>query len=163
MYFLEFSGLLIEVLWELVVILDDCRFFVVMELLSCSVMIDDIYVKIKIDLFFLYIFDIIIKLENCIMEVGSDFFYELLKKVKEKGFLDVMIVLLIGKIEEEVCVLCKEMGIMFFFKIVDMCVVEFDVKINYFYFIYFGEIDGDISGKEKKCVLIIGFGLIWIG
>ncbi|TXF91967.1 hypothetical protein FU323_11590, partial [Lactobacillus delbrueckii subsp. bulgaricus] len=80
----ELSGLSIDTLWDLAITPDDRRFFVVMELLSRSVSIDDIHEKTKIDPFFLHTFDNIIKLENRLMEAGSDLSFELLKKAKEK-------------------------------------------------------------------------------
>lgn len=141
----EFGGCMFNQLWELVVMLDDWRFFVVMELLSCGVIIEDIYVEMKIDLFFFYVFWNIIILENKLMEEGDNLFVLFLKQVKVKGFMDVMIVFFMGKMEEDICVFRKKLGIVLLFKIVDICVVEFDVKMNYFYFIYFGESDGDIS------------------
>ncbi|MBT9251016.1 carbamoyl phosphate synthase large subunit [Bacillus halotolerans] len=159
----ELGGLSIEALWELAITPDDRRFFVVMELLSRSISIEEIHAKTKIDPFFLHTFNNIIKLENQIMEAGSDLSFDLLKKAKEKGFSDATIASLIGKTEEEVRALRKEKGITPSFKIVDTCAAEFDAKTNYFYSAYFGETDGDISRKEKKRALIIGSGPIRIG
>ncbi|MED4567796.1 carbamoyl-phosphate synthase large subunit, partial [Bacillus atrophaeus] len=142
---------------------DDRRFFVVMELLSRRISIEEIHEKTKIDPFFLHVFHHIIELENRMMEEGGDISFDLLKKAKEKGFSDITIASLTGKTEEQVRKLRKEAGITASYKIVDTCAAEFDAKTNYFYSTYFGESDGDVSRKEKKRALIIGSGPIRIG
>ncbi|PSA92266.1 carbamoyl-phosphate synthase large subunit [Bacillus atrophaeus] len=159
----ELGGLSAEALWELAITPDDRRFFVVMELLSRRISIEEIHEKTKIDPFFLHAFHHIIELENRMMEEGGDISFDLLKKAKEKGFSDITIASLTGKTEEQVRKLRKKAGITASYKIVDTCAAEFDAKTNYFYSTYFGESEGDVSRKEKKRALIIGSGPIRIG
>ncbi|MBT2573843.1 carbamoyl phosphate synthase large subunit [Bacillus sp. ISL-51] len=159
----ELGGYTLKRLWELAEVPDDRRFFVVMELLSRRVTVEDIHAKTKIDPFFLHVFRHIITLENKLMEEGENLTAPLLKQAKVKGFTDGMIAFLTGKTEEAVRAFRKETGIKPSFKIVDTCAAEFDAKTNYFYSTYLGESDGDISRKEKKRALIIGSGPIRIG
>ncbi|MES5394756.1 carbamoyl phosphate synthase large subunit [Bacillus amyloliquefaciens] len=159
----ELGGCTLNQLRGLAVTPDDRRFFVVMELLSRGVTIEDIHAETKIDPFFLHVFRNIITLENKLMEEGDNLSVPLLKQAKVKGFTDVMIASLTGKTEEDIRALRKKSGIVPSFKIVDTCAAEFDAKTNYFYSTYLGESDGDISRKEKKRALIIGSGPIRIG
>lgn len=54
-----------------------------------------------------------------------------------------------------------ENDIKFVYKMVDICVVEFEFLILYYYGIY--EIENEFIVIDKEKILVLGFGLIWIG
>ncbi|MFS0655941.1 carbamoyl phosphate synthase large subunit [Bacillus sp. 179-C3.3 HS] len=152
-----------EQLFELIKTPDDRRFFAVMELLARQETVDTIHQVTKIDPFFLHVFQHMITLEQELKASQGPLSPSLLKKVKEKGFLDETIASLTGQHEEDIRELRKEYGILASFKIVDTCAAEFDARTNYFYSTYFGKSDGGQQEKTKKRALIIGSGPIRIG
>lgn len=81
--------------------------------------------------------------------------------MKEYGFIDVYLVDVWNVSEFEVRVKCKVLYIMLSYKMVDICVVEFEFLMVYFYFSYYGE--SEIELLMNKKVVIIGSGLICIG
>lgn len=64
--------------------------------------------------------------------------------------------------EDEVWVYCKFLGIIFVYKVVDICVVEFEVFIFYYYFIYELE-ECEVLLLDKFKVMILGGGFNCIG
>lgn len=152
-----------EQLFDLIETPDDRRFFAVMELLSRQETVETIHQVTKIDPFFLHVFEHMITLEQELKEHKGTLSQALLKKVKEKGFLDQTIATLTGSSEEDIRQLRQGYGISASFKIVDTCAAEFDAKTNYFYSTYFGKSDGEHQQKTKQRALIIGSGPIRIG
>lgn len=70
-------------------------------------------------------------------ELNSSILFE----VKKMGFSDKIIVSFKGIFENDVRSLRKSLNIILVYKMVDICVVEFEVKILYYYLIYEREND----------------------
>lgn len=70
-------------------------------------------------------------------ELNSSILFE----VKKMGFSDKIIVSFKGIFENDVRSLRKSLNIILVYKMVDICAVEFEVKILYYYLIYEREND----------------------
>lgn len=77
------------------------------------------------------------------------------------GFSDYYIVVVWNKMECEIYDMCKENNMMLVFKMVDICVVEFEFVMLYYYSIYVDE--NELIVIDCKSVVVLGFGLICIG
>jgi carbamoyl-phosphate synthase large subunit len=87
---------------------------------------------------------------------------EMLTKAKSLGFSDRQIANLIGKTEDEVRALRKQLGIVPSYRLVDTCAAEFEAYTPYYYSTYdCGDDEGRPSDKRK--VMILGGGPNRIG
>jgi carbamoyl-phosphate synthase large subunit len=87
---------------------------------------------------------------------------ELLTKAKSLGFSDRQIAHLIGKTEDEIRALRKQLGIVPSYRLVDTCAAEFEAYTPYYYSTYdCGDDEGRPSDKRK--VMILGGGPNRIG
>jgi carbamoyl-phosphate synthase large subunit len=135
------------------------RIFFVKEAIKCNMSIEQINNLSKIDKWFLYNIEEIVKLEDQIK--SSKLSKELLQKAKEYGFSDYQIAHLKGKEETEIRKLRMKKGIKNDYKLVDTCAAEFEAERPYFYSSYAQE-DENRASKKKK-VIILGGGPNRIG
>ncbi len=148
---------------DLMIKIDDRRFFAVMELIRRDFAIEEIHRLTKMDHYFLSCFKHIVELEKQLKQkdlttMEPDF----MATLKEKGFSDRTIASLLNADELEVRDLRKSFHIKASYKYVDTCAAEFEARTNYFYSTYFGENEQPDSSTKKK-ILIIGSGPIRIG
>lgn len=148
---------------DLMIKIDDRRFFAVMELIRRDFAIEEIHRLTKMDHYFLSCFKHIVEFEKQLKQkdlttMEPDF----MATLKEKGFSDRTIASLLNADELEVRDLRKSFHIKASYKYVDTCAAEFEARTNYFYSTYFGENEQPDSSTKKK-ILIIGSGPIRIG
>lgn len=139
--------------------IDDERIFVVSEALRRDVTIEEIYDVTKINQWFLYKIDNIVKMERALKT--HELTPSLLRKAKQKGFADCVIGELVGKAEMEIRDLRKANGILPTYKMVDTCAAEFEAATPYYYSCYATEDEVVVSDKKK--VVVLGSGPIRIG
>lgn len=150
---------LLEKIIKRIKLVGDERLFFIGEVLRRDVSIEEIYEYIKIDLFFLNKMKNIIDLEYLLKDNKGNI--EFLRKVKIFGFFDRVIVYRWEMIELEIIELRYKYNIRFVYKMVDICVVEFDLNILYFYLIY--EFENELIRSDKEKIVVFGLGFIRIG
>lgn len=138
---------------------DDERIYAISSALRKNVSVDKIHELTKIDKWFLYKFENIIKTE--LQLKNEDFSVELLKKAEAMGFTDDEISYLSGKSKTIIDTLRRAHGIYPVHKMVDTCAAEFEAQTPYYYSTYEEDDENVVSDKEK--VIVIGSGPIRIG
>lgn len=148
-----------EELFKKVVKPDDDRIFQLAELLRKGATIEEIHELTKIDLWFLYKMNKIIKVENQILKEGlCD---DLLITAKKMGFVDYALAKFAGTTPEEIKERRNNLNLRPVFKMVDTCAAEFASATPYYYSTYEDEDEVIHTGKEK--VIVLGSGPIRIG
>ncbi|MCM3110213.1 carbamoyl-phosphate synthase large subunit [Lederbergia lenta] len=137
----------------------DERLFYLGQALRQGISIEQLHEWSKIDLFFLYKMEKIIKMESELKDNPYDVFVA--RKAKEFGFADITIGKLWGTVEKEVYGWRKENGIIPVYKKVDTCAGEFESDTPYFYGTY--ELENESIRTDKKSVVVLGSGPIRIG
>ena len=149
----------VDELKEIIKTADDERIYAISSALRKGVSVDEIHTLTKIDKWFLYKFENIIKTERELAE--KEFSVKLLKRAEKMGFTDDEISYLSGKPKSVIDTLRRAHGIYPVHKIVDTCTEAFDVQTPYYYSTYEEFDENKISDKEK--VIVIGSGPIRIG
>ncbi|MCR5094281.1 MAG: carbamoyl-phosphate synthase large subunit [Lachnospiraceae bacterium] len=147
----------------------DDRIYAISELLWLGVDLQVIYLRTRIDMFFLDKIKKIVDLEKELEEaaaghgaddpvpVGRDLLY----RAKRMGFSDSYIAELTGCSEEEVWKHRRDLGIRPVYKMIDTCASEFESYVPYFYSTYEDENESVISDRKK--IIVLGSGPIRIG
>ena len=141
----------------------DDRIYAISQLMWMGVDHQRINAITKIDMFFLDKIKKIVDFEKKIEalkdkgELTKDLMYE----AKRMGFSDSYIAEMLGKSEDEIWKLRREMGIFPVYKMIDTCASEFDSYVPYFYSTYEEENESVVSDKKK--ILVLGSGPIRIG
>ncbi len=118
----------------------------------------------KIDMFFLDKIKKIVDFEKrieALKDNGEELSRELMYDAKRMGFSDSYIAEMLGKTEDEVWKLRREMQIFPVYKMIDTCASEFESYVPYFYSTYEEENESIVSDKKK--ILVLGSGPIRIG
>lgn len=155
----ELKALSDEEIKERIYRIDDERIFVVAEALRRGITIEEIYDITKINQWFLYKINNIVKMERAL--ATHELTPSLLRKAKQKGFADSVIAGIVGKTEMEIRDLRKANGILPTYKMVDTCAAEFEAATPYYYSCYATEDEVVVSDKKK--VVVLGSGPIRIG
>lgn len=137
----------------------DERLFYIGEALRRGVTIETIHEWSQIDLFFLYKFNKIVKLEDQLAANIGDL--EILQAAKKLGFADTTIAQIWSMQEREVYEKRKNAGITPVYKMVDTCAAEFESETPYYYGAYEDENESVVT--DRKSVLVLGSGPIRIG
>jgi len=137
----------------------DERLFYIAEALQRGITIETIHEWSKIDLFFLYKLEGIIKLEKEL--AAHPFDLEYATKAKEKGFADIQLAKLWNTTEIEVYNWRKENSLIPVYKMVDTCAAEFESETPYFYGTYEDENESIVT--DRKSIVVLGSGPIRIG
>ncbi|MDF2606694.1 MAG: carbamoyl phosphate synthase large subunit [Bacillales bacterium] len=154
-----FEELEIDFIKQKITKADDERIFYIAAALRKGLSIEEIHDISKIDLFFLFKLEKIIKFEGIIKQNKIDL--DVLKQAKEMGFSDKYISTIWEMKELELYNLRKEKNIFPVYKIVDTCAGEFEATTPYYYGTYEEENDSFKTGK--KSVVVLGSGPIRIG
>ena len=143
----------------------DDRVYAISELLWLGVDPQVIYLRTKIDMFFLdkikKIVDFEVKLEEAGAISNGALDKELLYDAKRMGFSDSYIAELIGCTEDDVWALRRKYNIYPVYKMIDTCASEFESYVPYFYSTYEDENESVVSNNKK--VIVLGSGPIRIG
>ena len=148
-----------EELWKKIGFCDDERIFALAEALRRGITVEQLNDFTKIDPWFLYGVDNIVKMEARL--ASEEMNEKLLYEAESMGFTDREICDLSGWIRENLEKIRKEHNIYPVFKMVDTCGGEFDAATPYYYSCYEDE-DENIISPEKK-ILVVGSGPIRIG
>ena len=143
----------------------DDRIYAISELLWLGADPQAIYIRTKIDMYFLDSIRKIVDFEKKLecdtggRQTGPG--RELLLEAKRMGFSDSYIAELTGRSEEDIWKLRREYGIRPVYKMIDTCASEFDSYVPYFYSTYEEENESIVSDRKK--IIVLGSGPIRIG
>jgi carbamoyl-phosphate synthase, large subunit len=138
---------------------DDERLFLIAEAFRRGWGVDDVHARTKIDRFFLYKIEGIVRFEETLRNAPLD--RETLRRAKRLSFTDRKIGELTGRTEGEVRALRKAWGIRPVYKMVDTCAAEFEAATPYYYSTYEEENERVETGRKR--VVVLGSGPIRIG
>lgn len=155
----ELKALSDEEIKDRIRLIDDERIFVITEALRRGVTIDYIYDITKMDKWFLYKINNIVKMEKALQT--HPLTLSLLHKAKKMGFADSVIGSYVGKTMMEIREMRKANGILPTYKMVDTCAAEFEAETPYYYSTYATE--DEVAVSDKKKVVVLGSGPIRIG
>ncbi len=155
----ELKALSDEEIKDRIKLIDDQRIFVITEALRRGITIDYIYDITKMDKWFLYKINNIVKMEKALQT--HPLTPSLLLKAKKLGFADSVIGGYVGKTMMEIREMRKANGILPTYKMVDTCAAEFEAETPYYYSTYATE--DEVAVSDKKKVVVLGSGPIRIG
>ena len=142
----------------------DDRIYAISQLMWLGVDHQRINAITKIDMFFLDKIKKIVDFEKkieALKEEGQEITRDLMVGAKRMGFSDSYIAEMLGKTEDEIWNLRREMKIFPVYKMIDTCASEFESYVPYFYSTYEEENESVVSDKKK--ILVLGSGPIRIG
>jgi carbamoyl-phosphate synthase large subunit len=138
------------------------RLFHLHDAIKVGVPLKTIQKITKIDRWFLDQIEELIEIENEIEQHDlNSITIELMRKAKEKGFVDRQIAHLLHSHESEVYNKRIEMGIHRVYKLVDTCAAEFEAKTPYYYSTFDSE--NESISTDKKKIIVLGSGPNRIG
>ncbi|MDA0714129.1 MAG: carbamoyl-phosphate synthase large subunit, partial [Bacteroidetes bacterium] len=138
------------------------RLFHVYDAFKLGIPIDTIFLKTKIDMWFLKQIEELIHLEKRIRNESLESVSRaLLIEAKQKGYADRQIAHLLSCLESEVFSLRHKEGIKRVYKIVDTCAAEFQAYTPYYYSTFEEENESVSSDREK--IVVLGSGPNRIG
>jgi carbamoyl-phosphate synthase large subunit len=137
------------------------RLFHIRHAIRAGMSTGDICSLTKIDPWFLYQIEQIVKLEEEIVTTGPSLSPELIKRSKTYGFSDVQLAHLLEMNEEEMRDHRNKAGFQPVYKLVDTCAAEFEARTPYYYSTYEQESEARVSNRKK--VMILGGGPNRIG
>jgi carbamoyl-phosphate synthase large subunit len=139
------------------------RIFKIKDAIYLGVPLHTIQKLTGIDNWFLMQIQELVKLEKEIQKYTiHNISKDLLLKAKTKGYSDVQLGFLLGRIDEdEVYAKRKELGISRVYKMVDTCAAEFEAKTPYYYSSFGVENESIVSDKKK--IIVLGSGPNRIG
>jgi len=154
------KGLSDEQLMERLQTPDDERIFLLAEWFRRGHSLEKAHQLTKIDRFFLYKIEKIIKEEEKLCN-ATELTPDLLWEAKRMGFTDRTIGTCVGQSEQAIRAMRKEHGLLPVYKTVDTCAAEFEAVSPYYYSTY--EQEDEIEPTDKKKVIVLGSGPIRIG
>ncbi len=139
------------------------RIFKIKDALSLGIPLHTIQKLTGIDNWFLMQIQELVKMEKEVQKYTiANIPKELLESAKKKGYSDVQLAFLLGRIsEDEVYAKRKELGIKRVYKMVDTCAAEFEAKTPYYYSSFDTENESIVSDKKK--IIVLGSGPNRIG
>ena len=138
---------------------NDLRLFAIMASLRRGASPEELSRKTAIDLWFMYKFENIIKMEQRLL--SEPLTPKLLREAKRLGFSDEQIATLADRLPEQVRGLRHQWRIIPVYKMVDTCAAEFAAETAYFYSTY--EQENEAEPLEGDKAVVIGSGPIRIG
>ncbi|MBQ4293290.1 MAG: carbamoyl-phosphate synthase large subunit [Lachnospiraceae bacterium] len=139
----------------------DDRIYAISELLWLGADLNAIYIRTRIDLFFLSKIKNIVDFEKRLEHLSAPIDRGLLLAAKRMGFSDSYIAELTGVKEDEIWELRKRFGLRPVYKMIDTCAGEFESYVPYFYSTYEEENESVVSDRKK--IIVLGSGPIRIG
>jgi carbamoyl-phosphate synthase large subunit len=142
---------------------NDKRLLYIAVAIEGGMTIDRIHELSKIDKWFLYKFNNIVKTKNRIADSKFETMpIELLRDAKRCGFSDKQLGIIFGKEESEVRTKRKESNVVPFVKQIDTLAAEFPSETNYLYMTYHADED-DIKLRDENQIIVLGGGAYRIG
>ncbi len=124
--------------------------------------LDKVFELTRIDPWFLVQIEDLIKDEERIKTLGlADLDYDLMRKLKRKGFSDARLAKLLGVTEKNLRAHRHKLKVLPVYKRVDTCAAEFATDTAYLYSTYEEECEAKPSGRDK--IMILGGGPNRIG
>ncbi len=139
------------------------RIFKIKDAIYLGVPLHTIQKLTGIDNWFLMQIQELVKLEKEIQKYTlNNIPRELLLKAKKKGYSDLQLAFLLGRIDEDaVYAKRKELGINRVYKMVDTCAAEFEAKTPYYYSSF--DLENESIVSDKKKIIVLGSGPNRIG
>lgn len=138
------------------------RIWYIADAMRAGLGLDEIFRLTNIDPWFLVQIEELIKLEGVVAEAGlAGLDYDLLRKLKRKGFADARLADVLGVNEAEVRKLRDKFDLHPVYKRVDTCAAEFATDTAYMYSTYEEECEANPSDREK--IMVLGGGPNRIG
>ncbi|MBN2088277.1 carbamoyl-phosphate synthase (glutamine-hydrolyzing) large subunit [candidate division KSB1 bacterium] len=139
------------------------RIFAIPQALKAGFSVERIHELSRIDRWFLYKIQNLVRIEKQIVEATtSGIAPELILAAKQAGFSDCQIARGLKKTELEVRQIRKDHKIMPFVRQIDTLAAEYPAQTNYLYLSYNG-MEDDIEFKEDNAVIVLGSGVYRIG
>ena len=141
----------------------DKRMFAIATALKQGYSVEKIHDLSKIDGWFLSKMKNIIEWEQILREQNPDnISADLLRRVKQAGFSDKQIAVLIRSTEPQVRMLRKNLGVVPYVKQIDTLAAEYPAKTNYLYMTYHASED-DLQFDQDQQIVVLGGGPYRIG
>lgn len=146
------------------------RIFYIKEAFNRAYTVEKVFDLTKVDPWFLYEIEDIVKLEKKISEKlkgvditksASEDTVDIVTEAKKSGFSDSQLSVILGCSEKEVRSYRKTSGIFPAYKLVDTCAAEFEAYTPYYYSTY--EDECEVVRSDKKKIMILGGGPNRIG
>ncbi len=138
------------------------RIFAVTRALEQGISVDEIHALSRIDHWFLYAIDDVVKARRALQDANGKLSPELLTHAKKMGFSDRGISKLTARSEEDIRATRKKLGIVPRIAQIDTLAAEYPAETNYLYLTYHADGD-DVEPSWRKKVLILGSGAYRIG
>ncbi|MDR1134912.1 MAG: carbamoyl-phosphate synthase (glutamine-hydrolyzing) large subunit [Clostridiales Family XIII bacterium] len=139
---------------------DDERIFALTEALRRRVSVEELYIKTRVDPWFLNKLNNIVNMENTLK--NEEITSEIIREAEEMGFVDGEIMTLSGMTREVLQDIRVYNDIFPVYKVVDTCGGEFEAVTPYFYSCFDAEDESRLSKNTEK-ILVVGSGPIRIG
>jgi carbamoyl-phosphate synthase large subunit len=134
------------------------RIFAVRHALKAGMTIQDIQELTKIDPWFLFQIEEIVRFENVVIKDPTA---ENLRQAKRLGFSDRQLSRMLATTPQEIRERRKKQGLLPAYKLVDTCAAEFEAQTPYYYSTYEKESEHRVTPKKK--IMILGGGPNRIG
>ncbi len=139
------------------------RIFAIPQALKAGFSVERIHELSRIDRWFLYKIQNLVKIEKQIFDTATQGISpELMREAKQAGFSDCQIGRGLKKTELEIRQIRKQSGIMPFVRQIDTLAAEYPAQTNYLYLSYNG-MEDDIAFSENNAVIVLGSGVYRIG
>lgn len=139
------------------------RLFAIAMGIKSGMNIEEIHALSRIDLFFLYEIERIIRLENQLSSTKlSAIKHSLMDEVKRAGFSDKAIARLVHDTETNVFRKRRKLGIRPYLSQIDTLAAEYPAQTNFLYFTYAAH-QSDVTRSTSKSIIILGSGCYRIG
>ena len=143
------------------------KILLIAEAIRNKISINKIYLKTKIDKWFIEQINGIVDIENVLIKHGFPKTSNELNYIKSIGFSDTKIAELTGKKIEDVIIAREKLGVFSIYKKIDTCAAEFKSLTPYMYSTYQRDIIGssicESNPSKKKKIVILGGGPNRIG
>ncbi len=139
------------------------RIFAVAEAFRAGFSVDRVHELTRIDRWFLFRIQAVVKLAESLAAWKLDALPEsLLCTAKQRGFSDKQIAILTGSTQEAVRRRRHRLGIRPVVKQIDTLAAEYPARTNYLYLTYNG-VEDDVRGPLEKLIVLLGSGAYRIG
>ena len=138
------------------------RIFAVARALDQGMSVDEIHELSKIDHWFLYNIEDVVKTRRALQDASGKISAELLLRAKKMGFSDKGIGRVTARSEDDIRASRKKFGIAPHIAQIDTLAAEYPADTNYLYLTYHADTD-DVQPSWRRKVLILGSGAYRIG
>ncbi len=138
------------------------RIFAIAKAMELGATVDEVHEKTKIDRWFLYGLEEIVRFRDELAEAENPLGEHSLRSAKKLGFSDKSISLITGRDTQDIREARREHNVIPHFSQIDTMAAEFPADTNYLYSTYSATVD-DVVPSNRKKVMVLGSGPYRIG